>query len=221
MTVPILLYHHIETSPIDSQYYVSPEAFEEQLSLLAQWGCTTITTDMLVSAIEDGKMLPPCPIIITFDDGNLDNYTNAFPLMKKYGFIGVIYVVGNYIDADAYMTGGQIRELLAAGWELGSHTMNHVSLTTASPQQRMYEISASKKYLEQEFAVTVSTLAYPFGAYDSGIMDAAYSSGYRSAVALGNTSSQNQFDLYSLHRLAVRGGLGLDRFAAVLATLVR
>jgi peptidoglycan/xylan/chitin deacetylase (PgdA/CDA1 family) len=216
VTVPILLYHHIDTSPINSQYYVSPDAFEEQLSLLSEWGCTTITTDMLVSAIESGKELPPCPVIITFDDGNLDNYTNAFPIMKKYGFVGVIYVVGNYINADRYMTSGQIRELLATGWELGSHTMNHIDLTTSPPEQRLYEISVSKQHLEREFSVTISTLAYPFGAYDCGIMDTAFSSGYRAAMGLGNNSSQCHFELYALHRLAVRSGLGLDNFAALL-----
>ena len=214
--VPILLYHHIDDSNPVSQYYVSPDVFDEQLKLLSDWGCITITTDLLVKAITDGAQLPACTFIITFDDGNLDNYTNAYPIMKKYGFIGVLYVVENYIDADSYMTSGQIHELLAAGWELGSHTMNHVDLVTAQPEQRLYEINNSKRSLEQKFGVSVITLSYPFGEYDGGVMDAVYSSGYIAAMGLGSSSSQSNFELYGLHRRAVRGGMALDNFAALL-----
>jgi len=214
--VPILLYHHIDVSQPGSQYYVSPDVFDEQLKLLSDWGCITITTDILVKAITDGAQLPPCPFIITFDDGNLDNYTNAYPIMKKYGFIGVVYVVQNYIDADRYMTSEQIHELLAAGWELGSHTMNHVNLVAARPEQRLYEIHKSKISLEQKFGVRVTTLAYPFGEYDCGVMDAAYSFGYIAAMGLGSSSTQCHFELYALHRRVVRGGLALDDFASLL-----
>jgi hypothetical protein len=83
INVPILLYHHIDISPTNSQYYVSPDKFEEQMKLLRDWEYTTITTEMLVKAIRKGSTLPPRPILVTFDDGNLDNYTIAFPIMQN------------------------------------------------------------------------------------------------------------------------------------------
>ena len=78
--MPILLYHRIAISPINSPYYISPDKFEAELKLLRDWEYTTITLGMLVSAITENAPLSPRPILITFDDGNLDNYTTAFPL---------------------------------------------------------------------------------------------------------------------------------------------
>src|SRR5512141_2014422 len=128
--VPILLYHRIDISETDHRYYVTPEKFESEIKLLHDWGYTSITTEMLVKAITEGAELPPRPVLFTFDDGNLDNYTNAFPIMQKYGFTGVLYLVNNYIGADQYMNKDQILEMVAAGWEVGSHSMNHFDLKT-------------------------------------------------------------------------------------------
>ncbi len=111
VVVPILLYHRIGVSPIDSQYYVSPEKFEDQMKLLHDWEYTVIPIELLVKAIKEGAGLPPRPIIITFDDGDLSVYETAFPIMKKYGLTGVAYIVGNYMDTDGYMTAEQIKEL--------------------------------------------------------------------------------------------------------------
>ena len=111
MLVPIILYHRIDISPINSQYYVPPEKFDEEMKLLHDWGYTTITTELLIKAINEGADLPPRPILITFDDGHLNNYTTAFPIMQKYGFTGVLYIVANYMGADQYMNADQIKEM--------------------------------------------------------------------------------------------------------------
>jgi hypothetical protein len=113
VVVPILLYHWIAVSPTDgpnytSPYYVKPEVFDEQMKLLHDWGYQTITIDMLLSAINEGAELPPRPMLITFDDGHLNNYTAAFPIMQKYGFTGILYIVGNYIGIDDYLNVDQI-----------------------------------------------------------------------------------------------------------------
>lgn len=84
VTVPILLYHHIADSTISNRYYVSPQKFETQMKLLHDWGYVSITTEMLIRAITEGEELPPRPFLLTIDDGNLDNYLNAFPIAQKY-----------------------------------------------------------------------------------------------------------------------------------------
>ena len=96
---------------------MEPEKFEEQMKLLFDWDYTPVTIDTLLRAITEGAELPPRPVIITFDDGHLDNYTTAFPIMQKFGFTGVLYIVGNYMGTDGYMTAAQIREMVMAGWE--------------------------------------------------------------------------------------------------------
>ncbi len=134
------MYHHIAISPIGSRYYVTPDTFDSELRLLRGWDYTTITTTQLVQAITEGASLPPHPLILTFDDANEDNYTNAFPLMQKYGFTGVLYVPYDYIGTPGYLTVENIKEMAAAGWEVGSHSLTHpvnfLALDSGSPALR-------------------------------------------------------------------------------------
>ena len=143
--VPIFMYHHIAESPIGSRYYVPPVNFEAQLKLLRDWEYTTISTSMLVESITQGAALPPHPIIITFDDANEDNYAHAFPIMQKYGFTGVLYLPYFYIGTPNYLTVDQIQEMAAAGWEIGSHTLNHptnfLALQPAALRAEIVELS--------------------------------------------------------------------------------
>jgi peptidoglycan/xylan/chitin deacetylase (PgdA/CDA1 family) len=206
VTVPILLYHRIDVSPTDSRYYVSPEKFEEQMELLHNWGYTNITTKMLIEAITEGAELPPRPFLLTFDDGHLDNYTTAFPIMQKYGFTGALYLVVNYIGTDGYMDVDQILEMHKAGWEVGSHSKNHFDLMQLNPQMMRAEIVGSRTLLEKMLGIPIETFAYPFGLMNNSIIDYVRFAGYTSAMgASGYTSSQGKWNLYYLQRVEIKG----------------
>src|SRR6266540_3834029 len=90
-------------SDIDFHSVSSNEIFQQEIKVLHDWGFTSITLKMLVEAITKGTKLPPHPILITFDDGHIDNYTNAFPIMQKYGFTGGLYIVCNFMGTNGYM----------------------------------------------------------------------------------------------------------------------
>ena len=214
--VPILLYHHIGISLTNSQYYVSPDKFEEQMKLLRDWEYTTITIEMLVKAIIEGSALPPRPVLITFDDGNLDNYTTAFPIMQKYGYSGVLYIIGNYMGVDKYMNASQIKEMADMGWEVGSHSMTHVDLTTLDPQRQRYEIVVSHTVLEKELGLPILSFAYPLGISNCGVTDLAKFSGYIAGMGLGFTNDQCTGNLFTLQRRGVKGMYDLKQFAALL-----
>ena len=214
--VPIILYHRIDTSPINSQYYVPPEKFDEEMKLLHDWGYTTITTELLIKAINEGADLPPRPILITFDDGHLNNYTTAFPIMQKYGFTGVLYIVANYMGADQYMNADQIKEMASAGWEVGSHSVNHIDLTSLEPERQRYEVVDSRAILEDKLGVPVLTIAYPFGVSNSGVIDYAHFAGYIGGMSLGYTHNQGNSNLYTLQRRDVQGKYDVKQFAAFL-----
>lgn len=171
---------------------------------------------MLVKAIKEGIALPPRPILITFDDGNLDNYTTAFPIMQRYGFSGVLYVVGNYIGAPGYMNVDQIKEMDRAGWEVGSHGMSHPDLAILDSQTQNHEIFDSREFLETELGLPIFTFAYPFGVSTCGVNDKVYTAGYIAGMSLGSTSDQCKSNLFSLNRLAVQGGDDLRTFASLL-----
>lgn len=203
--VPILLYHHIAVSPIGSRYYVPPDRFDSELKLLHDWGYATITTSLLVDAITEGASLPPHPMLITFDDSNEDNYTNAFPIMQKYGFTGVLYVVVQYVDTPNYLTTDQIREMADAGWEVGSHSETHRDLLF-SPDSLRYEIVQSRKDLQQMLGVPILTFAYPFGDEGSAAGDYVHFAGYIAAMgASGFSWTQGLGNLYTLQRCEIKG----------------
>lgn len=217
--MPILLYHRIDTSPDNSRYYVTPERFEEEMKLLHDWGYTTITLDMLSRAIIDGADLPPRPMIITFDDGHMNNYTTAFPIMQKYGFTGVLYVVGTYIGADQYLNADQIKAMAGAGWEVGSHSMRHLDLVSLDPATQHYEIVESRKFLQDKLELPINSFAYPFGTYTVELVDMVRGAGYSTGVSLGFTHDQGTGNLLTLQRRDVRGTYDLKQFASFLPWL--
>ena len=217
VTIPIILYHRIDLSPIDSRYYVAPEKFGEQMKLLHDWGYTTITTTMLIQAITQGAELPPRPFLITIDDGNLDNYTNAFPIMQKYGFTGVLYLVGNYIGAQDYMNVDQVLEMHSAGWEVGSHSMSHLDLTKLEPDALRTEIIDSREMLEEKLGIPVLTFAYPFGFKNESALDYVKFAGYMGAMgASGYTPAQGLWNLYYLQRVEIKGSEDAKTFTRFL-----
>ena len=211
--VPIFMYHHVADSPIESEYYVPPDKFDDEMKLLNNWGYTTITTSMLVQAITKGASLPPHPIIITFDDSDGSQYTNAFPIMKKYGFTGVLYTVVSYIGRPTglatdpnFLTIDQLKEMAAAGWEIGSHTETHQNVTVMTDDQLHFEIVQSRKDLEQELGVPILTFSYPFGGANSAVTDFVHFAGYIAAVgATGYTADQGKSNLFELQRVEIKG----------------
>lgn len=216
--VPILIYHHIDVSPTNNPHFVSPEKFEEQLKLLRDWGYTSISTTLLVQAITEGALLPPRPILLTFDDANQDNYTNAFPLMQKYGFTGVLYLPFYYIGAPGCLTVEQIKEMVAAGWEVGSHSLTHPDLRQIVQSARMRaEIVESRRKLEELLGVPILTFAYPFGSVGNAAIDYVKSAGYIAGMgATGYTAHQWKSILYNLQRIEIRGNEDARTFTRFL-----
>jgi peptidoglycan/xylan/chitin deacetylase (PgdA/CDA1 family) len=205
--VPILLYHHISVSPIGSRYYVPPDKFETEIKLLHDWGYSTIPTTMLVKTIVAGASLPPRPIIITFDDANEDNYTNAFPIMKKYGFTGVLYLPYDYIGTNGYLTVDQVKEMAAAGWEVGSHTLSHsINFPIMDPPTLRSEIVDSRKKLAALLGLPIMTFAYPFGDAPGAAVDYVHFAGYIAGMgATGYTADQGMGNLFVLQRCEIKG----------------
>lgn len=205
--VPILMYHHIAVSPVDSIFYVTPEAFDEQLRLLQNWGYTSISTSMLVEAITKGAALPPHPIILTFDDAHEDNYTNAFPIMRKYDFTGVLYVPYDYIGTSGSLSIAEIQEMAAAGWEIGSHTLSHpLNFLNLDPAAMRAEIVGSRKQLSSLLHLPILTFAYPFGDNNSAVTDYVIYAGYIAGMgATGFTADQGPSNLFVLQRCEIRG----------------
>lgn len=213
---PILLYHQIGYSNLsDNPYYVSPEQFENQMQLLKAWGYQSITVSQLANALLNGAQLPIRPIVLTFDDGDENTFSAAFPVLQKYNFVATAYIVCNYIGATNYMTKNQIKALSEAGWEIGSHSLSHIDLTK-DPKRREAEIIQSREYLETLLKLPVSTFAYPFGAYDDSSIGYVKNAGYIAAVGLGPDEWQGPNNIFYLYRQDIQGSYDLDKFTKLL-----
>ena len=219
ITCPILLYHRISEPPLPNsmaaRYYISPADFEWQMQALEDWGYTTIPVSLLVEAITRGAPLPPRPVVISFDDGDVSVSENAYPIMQEYGFTGILYLVGNYIGTPGYMDTDQIQILYHNGWEIGSHGMTHPHLPDVH-DQLFSEGAQSKILLAKEIGASVQSFAYPFGEIDPFVVSKIAEYGYLAAVGLGTQYDHRLDTLYYLSRIEVRNGTDLAAFAALL-----
>ena len=173
--VPILMYHYIRDyqnaeDPLGIQLSVSPTTFERQLRTLALAGYETISLQDFIA----GKIKPKS-VILTFDDGYQDHFTDALPILERNHDIGTFFIVSGFIGRDRYMTKSQVQALKDAGMEVGGHTITHLNLASASYEKAVNEIFTSMRTRDPAFA-------YPSGKYSSETLDIVSGLGIKAAV---------------------------------------
>jgi peptidoglycan/xylan/chitin deacetylase (PgdA/CDA1 family) len=216
VVAPILLYHHVEGDVSYSRYYVSVPDSKAQMKALKKWGYTAIPISLLLEALIDGAELPPKPIVITFDDGNRNIYENAFPVMKMLNFPGVFYIVGNRVNSGTDIAHvPELREMVDAGWEIGSHSYTHSDLTLNHGGAR-YEILQSKLDIEDVLGVDVQTFAYPFGMVDPFLAQKVNDYGYSAGMGLGLSWTHTWSSMFYLNRIEIHGHFTVDQMGALL-----
>lgn len=227
VVVPVLMYHYVRPLPdpnVDRLGYglsVSPETLREQLQFLNDKGYTTITPQELYQGLQSPKSLPAKPILLTFDDGYADFYAEAYPLLKEFKMDATLFVVTGFVgDAQGrYVTWNQLREMQASGLvTMGAHSQTHINVATnpRGPQ----EIIRSKEILEQRLSQTITTFAYPSGAYSPAAIDTVHTAGFEVAFTT-EPGMRHTFDKrYVLPRVRIKGGMTMEDFADALAGYV-
>jgi peptidoglycan/xylan/chitin deacetylase (PgdA/CDA1 family) len=214
ITAPILLYHHVTEGDPPNRYCVSLDSFKQQMDYLESNGYTTITVSMLARAIRDGADLPERPVVITFDDGNLDVYENAFPVMQRMGYVGTFFLVLNYLDHTTFISSDQASEMASAHWEIGSHSVSHPDIYGMHAFID-YQLVNSKDGLEVATGASVESFAYPYGSTDNYV-ESEVRKHYTSAVGLGNSTVHSSSSLYYLERIEIRSDMELEEFMTSL-----
>jgi peptidoglycan/xylan/chitin deacetylase (PgdA/CDA1 family) len=168
--VPILVYHHISSAPpapSEAGLTITDPDFAAQLAYLKGHGYHTVLLVDLFNALYYGRPLPPHPVVLTFDDGYLDAYNDAFPLLRRYGMVGEFNIitgfVGETIGVNRYMTWPQVVAMAGAGMEMESHTIDHQDLGIFTAPQDAYELRFSRAVLAAHLHRAVQFLAYPSG----------------------------------------------------------
>lgn len=222
--VPILMYHYLSVPPRDADIYrldlsVTPANFEAQLAYLQEAGYTSISMATLIQHLSGHTDLPPKPIIITFDDGYVDNYANAFPLLQKYGFQATFSLVTQPIDFGDpnYMSWENVIEMHAAGMEFGAHTYRHLDLRRRDVDFLVYEIVGSKEAIEARINEPVRFFVYPAGRYDQLVIDVIASAHFWGALTTQYGSIHTHANRFELSRIRMRGADTLEVFKAKVA----
>lgn len=151
---------------------VNIKSFEEQIKFISE-RYNAVSEKDIISAVERRGKMPEFPIWITFDDGYKDNYTNAFPILKKYSIPATFFVTTGYVnktatpevhfDNDIFMNWQEIKEVAEEGISIGAHTVSHRILSTLSDREVEKEIIESKNEIEQRLGKSVISFAYPVG----------------------------------------------------------
>lgn len=192
-SIPVLLYHRV--GPETDDLTISTARFEQDMASLAEDGYHTLSLAQVARRLQGHKpQLPDKPLLITFDDGYLDNYANALPILQKYSMKASFYIITGMVGNQDRLTGAQIREMAAAGMDFGSHTVTHRRLAELSPQEVADELEQSKFALEQTLGKAVNFIAYPCGSYRPDTLQAAGQAGY-----IGGFSTQYGFAMFNNH----------------------
>lgn len=216
-TPPVIFYHKIDRLSPDAKIrgaFTSPRRFERQMIYLKKLGVNFLTaSEMARHFAEDGKF-PPRSIAITFDDGWKDNYTNAFPILQRLGIKATIFLVpsclGRTTDAVTaegegareHLSIGDVREMAAAGIEMGSHTMNHALLDRSEEPVIETEITEAKNFIENLVQRECSAFAYPAGFFTPAAKEIVRRAGHAVAFST-HYGPTDENDLFALNRVEI------------------
>ncbi len=198
----VLNYHKVDDS--FNSLAIPPKLFEQQMEYLDSQGYHTISPDELYQGLAGEADLPPNPVLITFDDGYVDNYTNAYPILKNHNMKATIFVVPGFTNVNkGYLTWDQMLEMEQNGITIESHTLHHKALEGLSDDQIITELRDSKEQLEERLGHPVEYLAYPTGTYNLHIASLAKEAGYRAAFTVKYGNVDQGSNIYALERVPI------------------
>jgi peptidoglycan/xylan/chitin deacetylase (PgdA/CDA1 family) len=200
--IPVLLYHRIGDT--GGHLTVTTDQFDDDLSRLADEGYESIPLHLFQSALRgDEVILPQRPIVITFDDGYLDNYLNAFSVLRKHNMTATFFIITSLLGEYDRLAVGHIREMQAAGMTFGSHTVSHRSLGDLEQTEVEAELKRSKIVMEDLLRRKIDYIAYPKGSFNPLTIQAAENIGYRGGFSIHPGVCTSDTNPYILRRIPV------------------
>ncbi len=231
--VPVLMYHHVNPHK-DDMVTVTPEVFERQMHYLHKSGYGTLTVDELISYIAGEKALKQKAVVVTFDDGWLDNYIYAFPILKRYNIKACIFIVTDWVGnsgqdlppavpthrdskslikngraADVILSWDHIREMRDSGLvEFYAHTKTHPRCTDLPENELLYEMREPKQAIENHLAGPCPYLCWPYGRHNDATVKAARAAGYKALFTTTPGVVCPGSDPFAIKRIVVKDRVG-------------
>lgn len=207
--VPILCYHQVRDykssdSKTAKDYIVPVNAFREQMKQLADSGYTTILPGELHEYLITGKELPAKPVLITFDDTRLDQFTAALPELNKHGFKAAFFIMTVSLGKPGYMSKEQVKQLAGEGHTVGSHTYDHKNVKTYTVDDWVEQVQKPSKQLQTITGKPVEYFAYPFGLWNKDAISKLKDHDFKAVFQLSAKRDEND-PLFSVRRIIVPG----------------
>jgi len=221
--VAILMYHSIDNN--DVFFTVKPEDFAKQMKCLKEKNYQVISLTKLVEFLESGEELPQKTAILTFDDGFQDNYTNAYPILKKYNFPATIFLATGLIGQEVITSQGslsllnwlQIGEMHQSDLiDFEPHTVNHLKLDQIDLIKAETEIKESKRIIEERLNKKCYFFAYPRGCYNQQIIEILKNNGFKAARTVETGKIKKGDNPFKLKRISVNSTTSFIQFKANL-----
>jgi peptidoglycan/xylan/chitin deacetylase (PgdA/CDA1 family) len=207
--VPILCYHQIRNwtssdGKVGKDYIVPTAEFKSQIKMLADSGYNTILPDQLYNYLAFGAKLPEKPIMLTFDDTKLDQWTVAVPELEKYGFKAVFFIMTVSLGRPNYLSRDQVKKMSDAGHVIGSHTYDHQNVKKYQGEDWVTQIEKPTKTLQEVTGKDIKYFAYPFGLWNKEAIPELKKRGFSSAFILAEKRDEND-PLFTIRRIIASG----------------
>lgn len=218
--VPILTYHFIANNPNSKDrardsLSVPPDKFEAQMDYLSKNNYTPITLDTLYGIYNGQTQAPAKAVVLTFDDGYIDFYTNAFPILRRFNFHAVSFIPTGLIGGSYYMSWDQIKEIQSSGLvTFEAHSVNHANLVSLKYDALLKQLTDSKNVLQSQTGYPVNFIAYPYGTSNTLVQSAVRKAGY--VGGLGTWFGKVGGASMNMPRIKVSGYWSIKEFASRL-----
>jgi peptidoglycan/xylan/chitin deacetylase (PgdA/CDA1 family) len=213
--VPVLMYHVIGDPPPGTPFtdlWVSASTFAAQMRWLDEHGYNVVNLQDVYDYWHGGP-LPRRAVVVSFDDGFDGHYRQARPILARHGWSGTLNLALSHIGAD--LSSAEIRALIAANWELDSHSVTHAYLPGLSATRLRAEVSGSRRILRRDFHVPVNFFCYPSGAYDARVVTAVRAAGYQGATTT-EYGLASRSEPFTMDRIRISRGDGVAGLAEKL-----
>ena len=209
--IPVLYYHSIDPSEAN-ELILAPERLREQLQYIKDAGYTTLTISEVYEHLANNSSIPEKSILITFDDGYMDNYTYAFPILKELDIKATIFMITTGIDKGYYMSSENLKEMSDYGIDIQGHTITHPHLNQLSYEEQLKELKESRQIISNITGKEVFALAYPYGDYNEDTLKATKEAGYKMAFTIKNGKADRNDGILTLDRIYVNSLETMDQF---------
>lgn len=213
--IPILMYHYVRyvdpgADPLGYNLSVTPEQLSAQLAWLRAAGYESVRMDAVAACV---RGVGPCParaVALTFDDGYMDAFTAALPILQQHGYVATFYIISGFVGQPGYMGWDEIRALRDAGMEIGAHSVTHPDLTSLGLEELRAQVAHAGAAIAAEIGAPVLSFCYPAGRFNDTVVAVTGESGYTSATT--TLSDGPQDNPLTLPRLRVSGDLTQEGF---------